>query len=207
MKITLTFLILLIAIAAAVSTKHSISSKNNKSIAELKLKVNSEGDRKMNNISSIKVKDMDGKEVALSSFKGKVLLIVNVASKCGFTPQYKGLQELYEKYKDKGFEILGFPCNDFGGQEPGSNQEIKTFCSTNYGVSFKLFDKVKILGKDKNKLYAALTDNDVTGTKDVKWNFEKFLISKDGDIAARFPSKVEPMDRQIIEAIEQELNK
>ena len=108
---------------------------------------------------------MDGKDISLSSFKGKVLLIVNVASECGFTPQYKGLQELYEKYKDKGFEVLGFPCNDFGGQEPGSNEEIKQFCSTNYNVTFKLFDKVKILGKDKSKLYAVLTDNDVTGTK------------------------------------------
>ena len=131
---------------------------------------------------------MDGKEVAFSSYKGKVLLIVNVASECGNTPQYKGLQELFERYKKKGLFVLGFPCNDFGGQEPGSNKEIKNFCSVNYNVTFQLFDKVKILGKDKNKLYAVLTDNDVTGSKDVKWNFEKFLISKNGDIVARFPS-------------------
>lgn len=207
MKIALASFTLLLAIAVAVIINNSISAKDNKSISELKLITKPEGDKKMNNISTIKVKDTDGKEVALSSFKGKVLLIVNVASECGFTPQYKGLQELYEKYKDKGLEILGFPCNDFGGQEPGTNQEIKTFCSTNYGVSFKLFDKVKILGKDKNKLYAALTNNDVTGTKDVGWNFEKFLISKNGDIVSRFPSKVEPTDKQIIKAIDKELSK
>lgn len=163
--------------------------------------------KKMNNISSIKVRDINGKEINLSAYKGKVLLIVNVASECGYTPQYKGLQQLYEKYKNQGFEILAFPCNDFGGQEPGTNQEIKEFCSANYGVTFKLFDKIKILGKDKNQLYAALTDNDVTGNKDVKWNFEKFVISKNGDIIARFPSRVEPMDKQITDLIEDQLKK
>lgn len=207
MKTVLTSLIFMFTIAVVVSTIHSISAKNNKSIAQLKLIPNLEGDKKTNNISSIKVKDIDGKEVLLSSFKGKILVIVNVASACGYTPQYKGLQELNEKFKDKGVLVLGFPCNDFGGQEPGTNQEIKEFCSTNYGVSFKLFDKVKILGKDKNKLYAALTDNDVTGTKDVKWNFEKFLISKNGDIVARFPSSVEPLSEKLIAAIESELRK
>ncbi len=164
-------------------------------------------DKKLNNISSIKVKDINGKEVNLSAFKGKVLLIVNVASECGYTPQYKGLQQLYEKYKNQGFEILAFPCNDFGGQEPGTNQEIKEFCSANYGVTFKLFDKIKILGKDKSQLYAALTNNDVTGTKDVKWNFEKFIIAKNGDIIARFPSRIEPMDKQITDLIEDQLKK
>ena len=132
---------------------------------------------------------------------------MNVASACGYTPQYKGLQELNEKYKDKGLLVLGFPCNDFGGQEPGTNDEIKEFCSINYGVTFKLFDKVKILGKDKNKLYAALTDNDITGTKDVKWNFEKFLISKNGDIVSRYASGVKPMDEKLIAEIERELKK
>jgi glutathione peroxidase len=207
MKIALTSLILLLAIAAIISNNHSINAKNNKSIAELELIPNPEGDKKMNNISTIKVKDMDSKSVAFSSFKGKVLLIVNVASECGYTPQYKGLQELFEKYKDKGLLVLGFPCNDFGGQEPGTNEEIKKFCSTNYNVTFKLFDKIKVLGKDKNKLYAALTNNDVTGTKDVKWNFEKFLISKNGDIIARFPSSVKPMSDNLIGAVESELKK
>ena len=207
MKIVLTFLILLLTAAKVDPTNNSISAKNNKSTSELKLNQNSEGNKKLNNISSIKVKDMNGSKVAFSSFKGKVLLIVNVASACGYTPQYKGLQELNEKYKDKGLLVLGFPCNDFGGQEPGTNQEIKEFCSTNYGVNFMLFDKVKILGKDKNKLYAALTDNDVTGTKDVKWNFEKFLISKNGDIVSRYTSSVKPMSDELITAIETELKK
>ena len=207
MKIALASFILLLAICVVLVFNNSINAKNNKSTAELKLILDTAGNKKTNNISTFKVKDMDGKEVAFSSYKGKVLLIVNVASECGNTPQYKGLQELFERYKKKGLFVLGFPCNDFGGQEPGTNQEIKTFCSTKYGVSFKLFDKVKILGKDKNKLYAVLTDNDITGTKDVKWNFEKFLISKNGDIVARFPSKVEPMSKELISAIETELKR
>lgn len=186
---------------------YTATAKNSDSYQELKSNQHLEGDKKLNNISSIKVKDMNDKEIALSSYKGKVLLIVNVASACGYTPQYKGLQELYEKYKDKGLEILAFPCNDFGGQEPGSNEDIKEFCSVNYGVTFKLFDKVKILGKDKNKLYAALTDNKVTGKKDVKWNFEKFLISKNGEIVSRHASGVKPMSDELITAIESELNK
>lgn len=162
---------------------------------------------KKNNISTIKVKDINGKKVALSEYKGKVLLIVNVASNCGYTPQYKQLQQLYEKYNSQGFEILAFPCNDFGGQEPGSNNQIKEFCSKNFGVTFRLFDKIKIIGKEKSELYFILTDNDVTGTKEVKWNFEKFIISKTGDIVARFPSKVEPLDQQLIAVIENEFKK
>jgi glutathione peroxidase len=206
MKTVLAFTLLFVIVVFFV-INYTTSAKNNDSSVELKSNINPDGDKKMNNVSAIKVKDMDGKDVSLSSYKGKVILIVNLASKCGYTPQYEELQKLYKKYKDQGLEILGFPCNDFGGQEPGTNQEIKEFCSTNYGVTFKLFDKVKILGKDKNKLYAVLTDNDVTGTKDVKWNFEKFLIAKNGDIVSRFPSKVEPMDKQIIEAIDKELSK
>lgn len=204
---SLLVLTLMLVIAGIIVLNYTTVAKNNRSNIGLNSIPNLEGDKKMNNISAIKVKDMSGKEVLLSSFKGKVLLIVNVASACGYTPQYKGLQELNEKYKDQGLLILGFPCNDFGGQEPGTNQEIKEFCSTNYGVNFKLFDKVKILGKDKNKLYAALTDNNVTGTKDVKWNFEKFLISKNGDIVSRFASSVKPMSDELITAIESELKK
>jgi glutathione peroxidase len=206
MKTVLVFTLLFVIVVFFV-INYTTSAKNNDSSVELKSNINPDGDKKMNNVSTIKVKDMDGKDVSLSSYKGKVILIVNLASKCGYTPQYEELQKLYKKYKDQGLEILGFPCNDFGGQEPGTNQEIKEFCSTNYGVTFKLFDKVKILGKDKNKLYAVLTDNDVTGSKDVKWNFEKFLIAKNGDIVSRFASKVEPMDKQIIEAIDKELSK
>jgi glutathione peroxidase len=204
---TLLALTLMLVVPGLVVLNYTTIAKNNRSNIELKSNLSPEGEKKINNISNIKVKDMDGKEVLLSSFKGKVLLIVNVASACGYTPQYKGLQELNEKYKDKGLLVLGFPCNDFGGQEPGTNEEIKEFCSTNYGVTFKLFDKVKILGEDMSKLYAALTDNDITGTKDVKWNFEKFLISKNGDIVSRFASSVKPVSDELITAIQSELKK
>jgi len=163
------------------------------------------GSKMTNNIGDITVKDMKGKDVKLSHYKGKVLLIVNVASKCGFTPQYKGLEALYNKYKDKGFEILAFPCNDFGGQEPGTNEEIVTFCSTTYNVTFKLFDKIKVLGDERSSLYAKLINNEVTEKGDVKWNFEKFLIDKKGNIIARFRSKVTPDSDEIINAVEKEL--
>ncbi len=164
------------------------------------------GDRK-DNINDITVKDMDGNIVNLSDYNGKVLMIVNVASECGYTPQYEDLETIYKKYEDEGFEILAFPCNDFGGQEPGSNEEIKQFCTTNYGVTFKLFDKVKILGDEKCALYERLTNNDVTKKSDIKWNFEKFIISKEGKIVARFKSKVKPTDEKIISVIEKELKK
>ncbi len=111
----------------------------------------------MKSIYDISVKDINGKEISLSEYKGKVLLIVNVASKCGYTRQYSGLQDIYEKYKEKGFEILAFPCNDFGGQEPGTNEEIQEFCSANFNITFKLFDKIKVLGADKSPLYELLT--------------------------------------------------
>lgn len=157
------------------------------------------------NINNITVLDMNDKEVNLSSYNGKVLLIVNVASECGNTPQYSGLEEIYKEFQPKGLEILAFPCNDFGGQEPGTNEEIKTFCSTNYGVTFKLFDKIKVLGPDKSPLYAVLTDNSVTGKGDVKWNFEKFLVDRNGKIVARFGNKVQPTSEDVVSAIEEQL--
>ncbi len=161
----------------------------------------------MDNINDITVLDMNNKEVKLSDYNGKVLMIVNVASECGSTPQYKGLEEIYKEYNPKGFEILAFPCNDFGGQEPGTNEQIQNFCSSKYNVTFRLFDKIKVLGKDKSPLYERLTNNSVTEKGDVKWNFEKFLISKDGKIVKRFRTKVEPTSEEIISAIERELNK
>jgi glutathione peroxidase len=164
------------------------------------------GDNMSNNISGISVKDMNGKDVNLADYKGKVLLIVNVASKCGNTPQYEGLEKIYEKYKDRGFEILAFPCNQFGGQEPGTNAEIKEFCSTNYGVTFKLFDKIDVNGPNRSPLYSKLTSNSNTNQGDITWNFEKFLISKNGDIVARFKPKTQPESKEVIGAIEQELN-
>ncbi len=168
-------------------------------------KTDNKGNAMNNNISDVTAVDMTGKTIPLSDYKGDVLLIVNVASECGNTPQYKGLEEIYEKYKDKGFEILAFPCNQFGGQEPGSNEEIKQFCTTNYNVKFKLFDKIDVNGKDRTPLYAKLTDNGVTGKKDIPWNFEKFLVSRNGDIVARFDNKIKPTNSEVISTIEKEL--
>jgi glutathione peroxidase len=164
-----------------------------------------EGDQNLDNINNIIVLDMNKNEIKLSDYNGKVLLIVNVASECGNTPQYAGLQEIYEQYQPQDFEILAFPCNDFGGQEPGTNEQIQNFCSANYGVTFKLFDKIKVLGEDKSPLYERLINNSLTETGDVKWNFEKFLISKEGKIVARFGNKVSPTSDEIISTIENEL--
>ena len=159
----------------------------------------------MDNINDITVFDMNNKEVNLSDYNGKVLMIVNVASECGSTPQYKGLEEIYKEYNPKGLEILAFPCNDFGGQEPGTNEQIQNFCSSKFGVTFRLFDKVKVLGDDKSPLYERLINNSVTEKGDVKWNFEKFLISKEGKIVNRFRTKVEPTSEEVIFGIESEL--
>ncbi|NLT49299.1 MAG: glutathione peroxidase [Ignavibacteria bacterium] len=159
----------------------------------------------LNNIHDIKVKNIYGEEVQLNKYEGKVLLIINVASNCGYTKQYAGLQKIYEKYQSKGLEILAFPCNDFGGQEPGSNEQIQQFCSANFGVTFEIFDKIRILGDDKSPLYNRLINNSTAYKGDVKWNFEKFLISKTGRIIARFPSKTEPESEEIISLIEKEL--
>ena len=164
-----------------------------------------DGDEMKSSINKIILKDIDGKSVKLADYKGKVLLIVNVASYCGYTKQYAGLEQIYKEYKDKGFEILAFPCNQFGEQEPGTNEEIKNFCSSKFDVSFKLFDKIDVNGKDKSPLYSILTDNEVTGKADIKWNFEKFLIDKEGNIVARYSSKIEPTGKELISAIEKEL--
>ena len=159
------------------------------------------------NIQSFTVNDIKLNEVSLSDYEGKVLMIVNVASKCGFTKQYNALQELYEKYKDQRFEILGFPSNDFGGQEPGTNEEIMKFCSLNFGVTFPMFDKVKVVGNNKHPLFEFLTNNEVTGKSNIKWNFEKFIISKDGNVVDRFRSITKPDSKKIISLIERELSK
>lgn len=171
------------------------------------LSVNNKSKGSMDNINDITVLDMTNKKVNLSDYNGKVLMIVNVASECGYTRQYAGLQEIYEKYNPQGFEILAFPCNDFGRQEPGTNEQIQNFCSSKFGVTFKLFDKIKVLGNDKSPLYERLINNSITEKGDVKWNFEKFLISKDGKIIDRFRTKVEPTSEEVINAIEKELKK
>ena len=153
------------------------------------------------------LKTLEGDPLSLSDFKGKALLIVNVASRCGFTPQYEGLQRLYDTYKDRGLEILGFPCNQFLAQEPGTEQEIREFCSSVYGVSFPIFRKIDVNGEERHPLYAELTDlPDHKGNAgDVQWNFEKFLVSPEGEVVGRFRTKVIPDHPALLEAIEKHL--
>lgn len=137
---------------------------------------------------------LDGSPVDLADYRGKVLLIANVASKCGFTPQYEGLEELYRQYKDEGFEILGFPCNQFGAQEPGDASEIASFCSTTYGVSFPMFEKIDVNGADAHPLYKWIKGQKkgLAGSRDIKWNFTKFLVDRDGNVTARFGPQDKP---------------
>lgn len=178
-------------------------------------------------IYEIPVKTIDGQETNLEKYKDKVLLLVNVASKCGLTPQYEGLQKLYSAYHDKGFEILGFPANNFLGQEPGTEDEIKTFCDTNYNVTFPLFSKISVKGGDQHPLYKHLVEThpktdvggnnflmklksfgqSLTNSNDIVWNFEKFLVGKNGEIAARFAPDVAPDDERLSAKIEEELSK
>ncbi|SFB09892.1 glutathione peroxidase [Algoriphagus aquimarinus] len=149
-----------------------------------------------------KMKDLNGKEVDFSTFKGKKIIIVNVASKCGYTPQYEALQKLYSENSDK-LVILGFPANNFGGQEPGSNEEIQTFCSENYGVTFPMFEKVSVKGFDKHPLYRWLSDATMNGwnNEEPSWNFCKYMLDEKGELIKFFPSKVEPLDQEIIDII------
>jgi len=160
-------------------------------------------------VLNFKVKSLDGKPVDLSKYAGEVLLVVNVASQCGLTPQYEGLQALHEKYSDKGLKVLGFPCNQFGKQEPGTADEIAQFCETNYGVTFPMFEKIEVNGEGAAPLYQLLTSTDAKpkGAGPVAWNFEKFLISRDGKIVARFAPTVAPNDDKLIQTIEAELSK
>lgn len=153
------------------------------------------------NIYSIGVKNISGNDTTLADRQGKVLLIVNTASECGYTPQYKGLQGLQEKYQANGLEVLGFPCNDFGAQEPGAEAQIQTFCETRFGVKFPLYGKVAVLGANKHPLYQHLIDQAATH-EDVKWNFEKFLVSRDGTVIGRFKSNVTPESPELAKAIE-----
>ncbi len=153
------------------------------------------------------VRTLGGTAASLADYKGKALLIVNVASQCGLTPQYTGLQQLHETYGARGFEVLGFPCNQFGAQEPGTPDEIAEFCSTNYSVTFPLFEKIEVNGPGRHPLYEQLTATaDGEGNAgDVQWNFEKFLISPDGEVVARFRPLVAPDDAQLTSAIEEQL--
>jgi glutathione peroxidase len=161
----------------------------------------------MGAIYDIETKLLEGDPVALSEYKGKALLIVNVASRCGFTPQYAGLQALYDQYRDRGLEILGFPCNQFLAQEPGTEEEIREFCSSVYSVTFPIFRKIEVNGENRHPLYEILTEADDTdgNSGDVQWNFEKFLVSPEGDVVGRFRTGITPEDPKLVGAIEEQL--
>jgi glutathione peroxidase len=168
------------------------------------------GEKAVKSPLDFKMTGIDGKEVDLSKYKGKVVMFVNVASYCGYTPQYKGLEELYEKYEKAGLVVIGVPSNDFGAQEPGSNEEIQKFCKTNYKVTFPLLSKVAVKGENKAPLYKFLTEKDTDpkfGGDEVSWNFEKFLVGRNGEIAGRFKSKIAPDSDELVKAITTELEK
>ncbi|MGA8443408.1 MAG: glutathione peroxidase [Candidatus Sulfotelmatobacter sp.] len=149
---------------------------------------------------------IDGKPAPLADYKGKVILVVNVASQCGYTPQYSALESIYEKYKDQGFVILGFPANNFGAQEPGTNEEIKTFCTRKYSVTFPIYAKISVKGSDQAPLYAYLTkDTEPAIRGDIKWNFTKFLIDRNGQVIQRFEPAVTPDSKEVVSAIEKQL--
>jgi glutathione peroxidase len=173
------------------------------------IRAEEKGDKTVPGVLNFKMKNLEGKEVELSKYKGKVLLIVNVASKCGYTPQYKALEALHEKYGDEGLVVLGVPSNDFGGQEPGTNEEIAKFCSTKYKVKFDMLAKVPVKGDKKCDLYKYLTskDTDPKYAGEIEWNFTKFLIGRDGEIVGRFASAVKPESKEVSEAIAKQLKK
>lgn len=161
----------------------------------------------MANFHDFKAITIDGDEKSLGDFAGKTLLVVNVASQCGLTPQYKGLEELQRKYKGRGFAVLGFPCNQFAGQEPGSDEEIKSFCETRFDVTFPLFSKIDVNGEGRHPLYEYLTSQETQpdGPGDIKWNFAKFIIDKKGEVVARFDPAAEPTSKEVTKAIEEAL--
>ena len=156
-------------------------------------------------LGDIKIKLIDGSEINMSEYAGKVLAIVNVASKCGFTPQYAGLEALYQQYRDKGLIVLGVPCNQFGGQEPGSEEEIKQFCQSRFGVSFPMMAKVDVNGSERHPLYQWLVERAKADPGDVQWNFEKFLVGRETQLMGRFRSQVKPEDAEFLQKLEEAL--
>ena len=157
-------------------------------------------------VYSFTLNSIDGKPSPIADYKGKVVLIVNVASQCGYTPQYSALEAIYEKYKDQGFVILGFPANNFGAQEPGTNEEIKTFCTRKYSVTFPMYSKISVKGADQAPLYSYLTKETGAGISgEIKWNFTKFLVDRDGKVVQRFEPAVTPDSKEVTGAIEKQL--
>ena len=169
----------------------------------------SENDAAQNSVWQGTFKSLSGEDVDLSKYKDHVVLVVNVASKCGFTKQYAGLEKLYQAHKDNGLVVVGFPCNQFGKQEPGSSAEIAEFCSSKFNVTFDMFEKSDVNGDDRNPLYVKLCEMDLEpkGAGDVKWNFEKFVVGKDGMPVARFSSRVSPNDKELLALLKAELEK
>ena len=159
----------------------------------------------MAGLYDLSAKTISGEDKSLNDYQGKVTMVVNVASKCGLTPQYKGLEELYRKYKDQGFQILGFPCNQFMGQEPGTEEEIQQFCSTKYDVSFDLFSKVDVNGSGRHPVYQFLAGEGAKFPGDISWNFEKFLINEQGDVIQRFSPRTTPEDKELVQSVESAL--
>ncbi len=166
-----------------------------------------EAAKKPSSVLDFQVNDIDGKPVDLSKYKGEVLLLVNTASQCGFTPQYEGLEEVYKKYKSQGFEVLAFPANEFGQQEPGTNEQIKEFCTTKYNVTFPVFSKIVVKGKGIHPLYAFLTGEatDPSFAGPIGWNFAKFLVDRKGEVIARFDPKTTPESGDVVQALEKAL--
>lgn len=199
------------SVAAAIAVGSlAMAEEAKKADGDKKAETAKEGEaKKPANALDFTVKDINGKDVALSKYKGKVVMIVNVASKCGNTKQYAGLQALDDKYREKGLVILGFPANNFNGQEPGTDKEIAEFCEAKYKVKFDMFSKISVKGADQAPLYKYLTENAAPGKKgkDVAWNFEKFLIGRDGKIVARIENKTSPEDPEVVKMVEAELEK
>jgi glutathione peroxidase len=195
-KLSLTAAALMIGVAIFAITNSSQTNDQSK------------GGEKVDSIYGFNLNDIEGKSVSLEQYRGKVLMLVNVASKCGLTPQYEGLEKLYRTYKDRGLVILGFPANNFAGQEPGTNEEIKSFCSLNYNVTFPLFSKISVKGADIHPLFKFLTDQETNPRfgGEIKWNFNKFLVDKNGQIIARFEPQVKPESEQVAQSVENALS-
>ncbi|HEY0081483.1 MAG TPA: glutathione peroxidase [Pyrinomonadaceae bacterium] len=196
------------ALGIAVSTMALLLVKASGATAGANAGANGAGKGTAKTVYDFTLKDSKGKDVKLEEFRGRVVMLVNVASKCGYTPQYEGLQKIYERYKDRGFTILGFPANNFGAQEPGTNEEIQEFCRINYGVTFPIFSKISVKGDDQHPLYKYLTERETNPNfaGQIKWNFNKFLVGRDGRILARFDSADKPEDAKVTQAIEAALN-